>query len=503
MASATSPVEAPTFDRVPPDAAPIIESLRAFGYSLATAVADLVDNSVSAGARHIWIQFDWSGSDSAISVTDDGAGMDEPSLVNAMRLGSRNPLEVRAPHDLGRFGLGLKTASLSQCRRLTVRTKMAGAGAVTRCWDLDTIARTNEWRLLRGADAAAEPYLHPLEELERGTTILWQQLDRLTADQRADSDQQHQRFLAHIEDVRRHLGMVFHRLISGPGAVRLHVNRRPVPPWDPFLETYPATHRLPKEALRLGGARVGVRPFVLPHLSKLTATQHSEAAGPRGWNAHQGFYIYRNHRLLVAGDWLGFGWVKQEHYKLARVAIDIPNSLDHDWQIDVTKSRATPPAALRDDLRRIGERVRADAKRVYTHRGARLSPAADSQRTLLWEPMARHDRTFYRLNREHTLLRQVRSTCGNPEALDALLRLVEETVPLQHITIDNSEKPDRQPRPFEGEADARVREVMAQMYRSLRASGYGPVEARDRLRTHWPFELFPALLAALGDAPES
>lgn len=482
-----------------PDAASMFESLRAFGYELPTALADLIDNSVFAGARNVWIDFEWNGAESTVCITDDGRGMAEKELVNAMRPGSRNPREVRDPQDLGRFGLGLKTASLSQGRRLTVRSKQVGSAGFTRCWDLDHVAKTGDWYLLLTADKAAEKPMTRLSKLKHGTAVLWQQLDRLTAGQQVQNEAEHQLFLAHIEEARQHLGMVFHHLMSGPSSVHLFINDRAVKPWDPFLEGHPATHKLPGETLKFKGSKVRVQSYVLPHLSKLTKTQHAAASGPRTWNAHQGFYVYRNRRLLVAGDWLGFGWAKEEHYKLARVAVELPNSLDHDWQIDVTKSRATPPAGLREDLRRIGGRTRAEAKRVYTHRGAKLTPQAEAARTLLWEPRARHDKTFYLLNREHPLIKQVLSSSTDRPASSALLRLIEETVPVQHITIDNSEKPDQQPTPFEGTAEPQIREVMNQMYRSLRASGYGRVEARNRLRTHWPFELFPALLATLDE----
>ena len=493
-------MSADSFDRTPPHAASIVESLRAFGYDLPTALADLVDNSIAAGARQVWLRFEWAGADSVIAVTDDGHGMSATELVEAMRFGSHSPLAPRAPSDLGRFGLGLKTASLSQCRRLTVRSRRDGSALETRCWDLDTIAATDDWRLLHSADSSAEPHFAQLATLPHGTTVLWQQLDRLTRDQQTQSDKHHQRFLARIEGVRRHLGMVFHRLMTGHDAVSIFVNDRPLTPWDPFMESHEATHRLPTDPLRFNGVRVTVQPFVLPHFSRLTKVEHENGAGPHGWLAHQGFYVYRRDRLLVSGDWLGFGWTKDEHLKLARIAIELPNTLDHDWQINVTKSRATPPLALRDDLKRIAERARAEAKNVYTHRGARLTPQVASQRTHLWAPMAKHDRTFYQINREHPLVRQVMETASDRAALVALLSLLQETIPLQHITISSTEKPDCQPQPFEGADETQIMEVMLTLFRSFRASGCTAEEARTRLRSHWPFELFPALLATLDES---
>ncbi|QYM78958.1 ATP-binding protein [Horticoccus luteus] len=486
------------FDRTPPHASAIVESLRAFGYDLPTALADLVDNSIAAHARHVWLHFEWAGDASTVSVTDDGDGMSAAELVEAMRLGTRGPLAARAPHDLGRFGLGLKTASLSQCRRLTVRSRRASSPVETRCWDLGVIAATDDWRLLRAADVAAEPRFTRLADQPNGTTVLWQQLDRLTRGQDPQSDRHQQRFLERIDGVRSHLGLVFHRLMTGSSAVRLFVNDRAVEPWDPFLENHPATHRLPVDPLRLGGERVPVRAYVLPHISKLSKIEHEAGAGPRGWLAHQGFYVYRRDRLLVAGDWLGFGWTKDEHLKLARIAIDLPNTLDHEWQINVTKSRATPPAALRDDLKRIAERTRAEAKNVYTHRGARLTAPADSSPTnRLWLHLAKHDRLFYRINDEHPLVRRVLESTSDKPAMRALIALVQESIPLQHIGITAAEEPGSQPEPFEGTPAAQVKEVLDELYRTFRSIGCGHDEAIQRLSSHPPFDQFPELLATI------
>ena len=488
------------FDHLPPEAESTFEGHRAFGYDLATALADLVDNSLTARAKHVWLDLEWSGPASTVTTSDDGDGMTEPELVAAMRLSSRNPREERAADDLGRFGLGLKTASLSQCRRFTVRSRRSRREVATRCWDLAVIEAAKDWRLLRSADAAAERCFHRLARLTKGTAIVWQDLDRVTAGTHTDSDADQQHFLRRVDEVRTHLGIVFHRLIHAPrvrGGVRLIVNEHPVEPWDPYLEDTTATYALAPTTIPFGKARIVVQPYVLPHLSKLPPDRHAGAAGPHGWNSHQGFYIYRNKRLLVAGDWLGF-WPRQDLYRLARIRVDLPNSIDDHWQIDVTKSRAVPPPALRAELRRIGERTRQEARRIYTHRGAKLTPRAEVDRTFLWEPHAKHDKTFYRLNSQHPLLRRVVASCSDKSALRALFRLIEETIPLHYITVENSEKPDCQPQPFEG-SEKQAREVMEAAFRSLRQSGYSPRDALNRLRTLWPFELFPDLLQTFDD----
>jgi hypothetical protein len=489
------------FDHLPPEAESTFEGHRAFGYDLPTALADLVDNALTARARHVWLDFVWDGPASTITVTDDGEGMSEPELVAAMRLSSRNPRDERAVHDLGRFGLGLKTASLSQAQRFTVRSSKRRGKAVTRCWDLAVIAAAHDWRLLKAANAAAEPCFARFAALPRGSTVVWQNIDRLTANTRTNSDRDHQHFLHRIDEVRTHLSLVFHRLIgSGHTGVQLLVNDRPIAPWDPYLEDEAATYALAPTVLPLGRSRVEVRPYVLPHLSKLSPARHIDAAGSRGWNGHQGFYIYRNERLLVAGDWLGF-FPRQDLYRLARIRVDLPNSLDDHWQIDVTKSRAVPPPALRDELRRIAERTRAEARHIYTHRGAKLTPQADAARTLLWEPRARHDKTFYHLNREHALVKAALHDATDRSSLNALLHLIEESIPTPHISVTNSDKPDHHASPFEGVPNTKIREVLNQLYLAFRAGGRSHREAIEHIPLHPPFDQFPDLIASLAENP--
>lgn len=483
-------------DQTPPRAAAIFESLRAFGYDLPTALADLVDNSISAGARHIDIHCEWAGADSIIRVVDDGHGMDDKTLVEAMRLGGAGPLATRAPHDLGRFGLGLKTASLSQCRRLTVRSRRANESPCTRRWDLDAL---DDWSLYRSATATGEPWLKPLDQLRQGTVVLWENLDRLTAGQDTLDDRHQQLFHDHIDRLRQHLGMVFHRLLVGPSAVSLRVNGRPIVPWDPFMEAH-GPQRFPQERLRLEGETILVRGYILPHASKLSAADLAAGAGPRGWLSHQGFYIYRRDRLLVAGDWLGLGWRKDAHFQLLRIAVDLPNTLDQAWQINVVKSRAIPPPALRVRLKEIAAILRERAKKVYTHRGARLTgPASPGKVEHLWNHVTKHDRLFYRINEEHPLVRRAFDAASDRAALRALLSLLQETIPLQHIGIAAAENPNCQPEPFEASPAHEVKEAINQLYLAFRESGRTHEEAIQRLSSHPPCDQFPKLLAAISE----
>jgi hypothetical protein len=491
------------FDIVEPNAGSISASMRAFGYSPETAIADLVDNSITAGAKSIAVNFDWDGTHSWISVTDDGKGMSTTELVNAMRLGSQSPLDDRDPSDLGRFGLGLKTASISQCRKVTVITKALGSKIACRCWDLDVLDRTGEWRLLHDPSPVAEVLIDSLKKSKHGTVVIWEVLDRLVGEcDRYDETAQKQ-FLTVADRVSEHLSMTFHRFISS-SRISLKVNDHPVEIWDPFLEIRNlGAQRMPENSLELSKSKVRVRPFVLPHRSKLTEDDFTKAGAKRGWNDLQGFYVYRNDRLLVAGSWLELGFTKEEHYKLARIAIDIPNDMDSEWQIDVRKSLAIPPREIREKLTKIAKSVRAKAVEVYRHRGKVVTEAREKDGvTLLWNQKVARGLISYQINRDHAVV-QAALNSPSKKSLNALLRLVEETIPVPQITISNAENPEKHAHAFEGKTTTQVKSMAEDLYRVLRHDGLPHEGAARRVLSMDPFDRFKddlaPLLAALED----
>ena len=164
----------------PPRAMAMLESLRGLGYSTGAALADIIDNSISAGAHEVRLDFVWDGPGSRITILDNGRGMKDAELESAMRLGDKNPLDIRSPHDLGRFGMGLKTASLSQCRRLTVASVKGSDRSCLR-WDLDELAAdpAGGWLLFEGPAQESKPFIAGLKGRKAGTVVLWEQLDQI------------------------------------------------------------------------------------------------------------------------------------------------------------------------------------------------------------------------------------------------------------------------------------------------------------------------------------
>jgi hypothetical protein len=499
VASALSPSIG---EDVTPRPAALIEALRSLGYSVETAIADLLDNSISANARNIEVGFTWNGQDSCISVIDDGNGMTLKALVEAMRPGTLGPSFERAEGDLGRFGLGLKTASLSQCRCFTVFTKAKGQPAVARKWDLDQV-EAGGWRLSTTVSTLASEVSSPLKKMECGTCVVWENLDRFLGAPGSDEHRAHRSFLEAADRVKHHLAIVFGDFLEGSGAVCIRVGRDVLRKWDPFLRGHAATQILPAQTLWLSDRSVEVQPFVVPHHSKLGKEEFAAAGGPLGWNAHQGFYVYRNRRLLVMGGWLGLGLAREEHLKLARIRIDLGSDSDFEWNLDVRKSRASPPPELRDDLRRIARLTRERACEVYRHRGRKvvLTPAENGVPASVWEGKLMRGKMIFWVNREHPVVKAVCRETGNHESVEALLRLVEESVPRASIFINHAEAPEDQPRPFEGARDADVRAMIEELYRSLVKAGRSHRQAIATLSALEALKERPQLLALIADEP--
>ena len=476
-----------SFDIVAPRADTLMESLRATGYSLPDAVSDLIDNSIYAGAKNVWLNFHWNGAASWATILDDGCGMSEDALVAAMRVGSQSPIESRDPSDLGRFGLGLKTASISQARSLTVATDCAdGRGVSVRRWDLDHLMATAEWQLLRlSTDQASIHGLDDLLKLDRGTLVVWEKLDRLVGEAGADDAVAMGHFHSALRTLEGHLAIVFHRyLVRQRNRVAIWLNGQQVEAWDPFLTDHDTTQNLGSETLEYPGGTITVTPYVLPHHSRLSTQAHQSAGGPQGWNAHQGFYVYRNRRLLVAGDWLGLGFQKEEHYKLARIQVDLPNAFDQEWDIDVRKSQARPPLALQGHLRRVARFTRGRAVEVYRHRGKTISRSSGANPIFVWNRRVTGGRVSYAINREHPLVRDaLASDTIDTHQFRRILRLIEEYVPSAQIWVDMAEGDESQAQPFESASDQELNDLIGALYTALIGSGLTHEQAVGRLST--------------------
>jgi hypothetical protein len=377
-----------------PSAARTSASLRDIGYDTPRAIADLVDNSVAANASHVAVDFHFEGTRSRIRVTDNGTGMDAATLLDAMRYGSEREYSA---DDLGKFGFGLKTASTSQCTRVTVASRRApnNAHIEVRCLDLGHIEDTNRWEVLvlEGSDRP-DSVIEPLLD-HTGTVVLWENLDRILEYKDPWGDWAKKKLMALAEQVDNHLGMVFHRFLAGEVPDRrltIAVNGARVQPWDPFSRGETKTEELPFKGFAIHGDSgtgiVRVQPYVLPRQNEFSSdAAWRRSSGPASWNRQQGFYVYRAYRMIQSGGWNRMRTL-DEHTKLARISIDFFPDLDSVFGINITKAQVNLPQELRELLqpviaqvtRRADDRYRTkDPKGLRAgtpHEGASQEPAS-------------------------------------------------------------------------------------------------------------------------------
>jgi len=478
-----------------PEASSMIETFRAIGYSVETAIADIIDNSISADSKNIWIDYDWNGVDTIISIIDDGNGMSNKELVNAMRPGCRNPLEMRNEQDLGRYGLGLKTASFSQCKKFSVISKIITGEISWWCWDLEYVNLVRSWSLIQYYPK--ESIFEKIKESAQGTAVIWWELDRLTQGTQKDNLDSMDKFMRSMDRVKKHLSMVFHRFIGKD--LKIYFRGREIEPWDPFM--IGAEGLQLKADVFLDNRKILIKGFVLPHRSKQTSEQYNYGKGPKdSWTAHQGFYVYRNKRLLVPGDWLGIGNFRKEvHYDLCRIMIDLPNDCDNEWQIDIKKSIARPPLKYRDQIISVAKDVRAQAVEVYRHKGKiirrKLSQAEDQ---FLWEDYRRNDKRYYKLNRSHPVIKQLfENANGYKTEIEKALRFIEETIPVPLITLKENENEIPHGQPFEGASHDLIQVTMKAMYQNLIRQGIEENQAKAIILSIEPFNFYPQYIQYL------
>ena len=373
-------------EEVVPAAARTIASLRNVGYELPQAIADLVDNSISASATTIEVDVHFDGIDSWIQIADDGFGMDARTLTEALRYGSMREYDS---DDLGKFGFGLKTASTSQCRRVVVASRRAleRARVEVRALDLGHIEKTNRWEILV-IDPADRPshLVEPLRETT-GTVVLWEDLDRILDYKDPWGGWAKRKLLDQAEAIAAHLGMVFHRFLSGQARgykrskLKILVNGSAVDAWDPFCRDEQETTALTEHDYRVasesGMGIVHVSPYVLPNKSEFSDTAAwQRASGRLDWNRLQGMYIYRADRLIQWGGWSRI-WTSDEHCKLARVALDFAPNLDDAFGINISKAIVKLPTDLRNDIEPVLSQARGIANQRYrkgSSSGGRPSP---------------------------------------------------------------------------------------------------------------------------------
>ena len=413
-----------------PNVANFIKSLRDIGYTFEVAVADIIDNSISAGANDIKI-YAIQHPEPFFCILDNGAGMDEDELIEAMRLSSKNPDEKRNDIALGKFGLGLKTASFSQCKKLTVVSKKCNQINIKQ-WDLDYISKSDKWLLLT-------PELSEYKNLEifkdfykndNSTLVVWEDMDKI------------EQISECLEPLREHLSLVFHQFLEGADGARkikISINNNPLIPFNPFNPTHDATFMKSTEIIKYNEKEIKITPFILPHHSKVTLLEWEKYSGREGYIKSQGFYLYRAHRLLVYGKWWGI-LKSSDTTKLVRIKIELSNDQDELWNIDVKKSIANPVAGLKEELKRVALYSIKDGVKPFSTRGRKIN---DKNIIRFWDLVCEDSKIYFAINKENPIHQKLLDLLDlqTRELFQLYLKSLEACMPLEAIQVQVQQKP--------------------------------------------------------------
>ena len=482
-----------------PSADILINSMRAMGYTFESAVADVIDNSVSVKANMIEIKFPVDPAECYVAICDNGKGMSREKLIEAMRYGSQVEGETRSEDDLGRFGLGLKAASLSQCRRLTVASKQDGEISAL-IWDLDVIGEKKGWYMVECTQEQISDirFVSFLDNYESGTVVLWENFDLIEK----SSGNVYAELNRLQDSTADYLSLIFHRYLNreGNAKVTIKVNNFTLKGLDPFLENHKKTNirrRIEIPILDSKGIEryVSVQPYVLPFQKDLTAEDKKLSGGIENYRSKQGFYIYRNERLIIWGTW--FGRHRDELTKYARVKVDIPNTLDDIWNIDIKKQNATIPSIIKSRLTRAVDEAMDLAVKAQTYRG-RIDKV-DEKIDYIWLPIkTREDQHMFCINRDSRIFDLIKEKVDDEtwSRIDMVLEEIENSLPYQQIYIDKSQnKIDDEISPERlAEIEAKAQMLIAI---TLSMGNESREQVVERLFCSEPFSKYPQLKQTL------
>lgn len=415
-----------------------IKTLMRIGYTLNSAVADVIDNSITAGANNIEVYAPPGMDEPIISILDDGHGMDLDELTENMRIGCKDPEDDRHKGDLGRFGSGMKTASFSQARQLTVVTRKQGHPLVAARWDIDKVEQTDTWCLevfhadeVAGIEGLNDNFLQT-----SGTQIIW---SKLTCLEKGSHAQDHDLELAHrLAELKAYIALHFHRFMSGSDKRLFKLNNINIESVDPFMTGENGYQEGPSEKLRCKGGHIVIQTHVLPHFKLMDPERLEELGGADGITHDQGLYIYREKRLISAGGWLGMARNSQLG-ALARVQVDIPSTLDNDWSTDVKKASLQMPPRVKRELKKFLSDPVKRSKRIHKYRG-KLDTA-----NKFWK-INEDENTgviTYQIDPENSVLSTLVEKCNTNERrmLVDYLKQLATSLPINHIYEKMSERP--------------------------------------------------------------
>lgn len=478
-----------------PAADVLMVSMRAMGYSFESAVADILDNSISAHATEIKLKFPVEPTECYVAICDNGDGMTKNELFDAMKYGSESKRNGRADDDLGRFGLGMKSASLSQCRRLTVASRKNGIISAY-IWDLDIIEENRDWYMVECSEEQTRRirFIDYLDNRDSGTVVVWENFDII----QKSSGNVYSELSKRMISVADYISLIFHRFLNrnDKSAVKIWVNSYRLIGLDPFLENHNKTDIRREINITVPDSSgrehiVKVQPFILPFQRDLSTEDKKLSGGAENYRSGQGFYIYRNERLIVWGTW--FNRHRDELTKYARIRVDIPNSLDDIWGIDIKKQNATIPLPIKKRLTKAVDEAMDKSVQKQRYRGR--TENIDENIDYIWDRKSLREGMYtYQINRNAGIFDMLKEKISD-EAwvyLEMILEEIENNVPYQQIYIDksqnviNEEVTDERIADIEGKA-----EIMIKLAMNTGATDRNDVI--DRLFSSEPFCNFPEL----------
>lgn len=431
----------PVYVENQPTADVLMTSMRSMGYTFESAVADIIDNSIAASATKIELKYPVTPTELFVAICDNGTGMTRDELYNAMKYGSRHHDEQRSEKDLGRFGLGLKSASLSQCRKLTVISKKDQTVS-SFVWSLDYVEQEKSWMMAEYSHEETEDvrFSDYLDDKDSGTVVLWEDFDLM----KKSSGKVYAELASLQSSTADYIALIYHRFLSKDrNGLEIYSNNYRIEPLDPFLEKHPKTdirRRISLPVMDNNGIErmVYVQPYVLPFQKDLSPADKKLSGGIENYRSKQGFYIYRNERLIIWGRW--FGRARDELTKYARVKVDIPNTLDDIWGIDIKKQSAKIPGVIKSQLTKAVDEAMDISVRKQKHKGRRTKP--DENIDYIWDRIEGRNNSYtYKINRESRIFDLIKGKVSEEvwAQIDMVLEEIEEAVPYQQIYIDKSQ----------------------------------------------------------------
>ena len=425
-----------TFDFTP-DPISLLESNRNLGYSIEEAISDLIDNSISAEATNVSYEIHPNNGKPYFLLKDNGIGMSnlDNELVDSFRLGSKNPLDERDPNDLGRFGFGMKTASLSQARILTVITKKKGYNTLAFSLDLNFIRDNGKWLLKKIDDDFYKAEFDFLKDLDSGTIIRWDDWDRAP---KSEND-----LLSLNSQINDYLSVCFHRFIEKGISISCHdyslESCSPIPSGE-GAEFY-------SEIILDKNNKAKQTSYILQHPKNWeenyeNINRFNSFRLFNGFERQQGIYIYRCDRLLTPqGGWLGL-LKKGNAAKFARVVIDYPNDADALWSLDITKTNASIPFEFKREIKKLIDKTKKKSVTKIVSGNRNIKRSLSQTHSNIWKISDEKEFNSYKyiIDNNHPILRGLIDEKKIKEKdLNFLLKLISENLPVAKI-IDNNDR---------------------------------------------------------------